>query len=123
MALGDLMASRYSQSSVVTAVVSNHFDDFVSSHEDSDLASQRRDSETASSSQGNASASTTTSMAYLPQNMVLCELRHEAFEACVPTGPSDNGLVSKWRPKDRVRSSLALSLQLLLLSLSLFMLN
>lgn len=104
MALGDLMASRYSQSSVVTAVVSNHFDDFVSSHEDGDLASQRRDSETASSSQGNASASTTTSMAYLPQNMVLCELRHEAFEACVPTGPSDNGLVSKWRPKDRMKT-------------------
>nr|XP_023912272.1 regulatory-associated protein of TOR 1 [Quercus suber]POF10632.1 regulatory-associated protein of tor 1 [Quercus suber] len=107
MALGDLMASRYSQSSVVTAVVSNHFDDSGSSHEDGDLASssQRRDSETASSStHGNASGSTATSMAYLPQNMVLCELRHEAFEACVPTGPSDNGLVSKWRPKDRMKT-------------------
>ena len=112
MALGDLMASRYSQS----AVVSNHFDDCGSSHEDGDLASssQRRDSETASSStHGNASGSTATSMAYLPQNMVLCELRHEAFEACVPTGPSDNGLVSKWRPKDRVSLSFAIYLQLL----------
>ncbi|KAG2691057.1 hypothetical protein I3843_09G213400 [Carya illinoinensis] len=104
MALGDLMASRYSQSSVMTAVVSNHFDECASSHEDADFASHRRDSETASSSHGNASASTTTSMEYLPQNKVLCELRHEAFEGCVPTGPSDNGLVSKWRPKDRMKT-------------------
>ncbi|KAB1224584.1 Regulatory-associated protein of TOR 1 [Morella rubra] len=101
--IGDVMASRYSQSSVVTTVVSNYFDDCASSHEDVDLVSQRRDLETASSSHGIASGSTTTSMAYLPHNKVLSELRHGAFEACVPTGPSDNGLVSKWRPKDRVR--------------------
>jgi regulator-associated protein of mTOR len=98
MALGDLMASRYSQSSVV------HLDECSSSHEDGDLFSQRRDSETASSSHGNATASTTTSMAYLHQNKVLGEPRHEAFEGCLPTGPSDSGLVSKWRPKDRVSS-------------------
>ncbi|KAJ7950080.1 regulatory-associated protein of TOR 1-like [Quillaja saponaria] len=100
MALGDLMASRFSQSSVV--VVSNHLDDSASSHEDVDLGLQRRDSETASSSYGNAS--TTTSMAYLPQTVVLCELRHDAFEASVPTGPTDSGLVSKWRPKDRMKT-------------------
>lgn len=103
MALGDLMASRFSQSSVV--VVPNHLDDCASSHEDGDLSSQRRESETASSSYGNATATTATSMAYLPQTIVLCELRHDAFEACVPLGPSDSGLVSKWRPKDRVSSS------------------
>ncbi|KAI4353507.1 hypothetical protein L6164_002452 [Bauhinia variegata] len=102
MALGDLMASRFSQSSVV--VVSNHLDDCVSTHEDSDLSSQRRDSEAASSSYGNAGVSTTTSLAYLPQTVVLCELRHEAFEASVPLGPSDSGLVSKWRPKDRMKT-------------------
>ncbi|KAJ7961126.1 regulatory-associated protein of TOR 1-like [Quillaja saponaria] len=102
MALGDLMASRFSQSSVVVA--SNHLDDCASSHEYVDLGSQRRDSETASSSYGNATVSTTTSMAYLPQTMVLCELRHDAFEASVPTGPSDSGLVSKWRPKDRMKT-------------------
>ncbi|KAA8517693.1 hypothetical protein F0562_015167 [Nyssa sinensis] len=75
----------------------------VTSHEDGDLVGQRRDrdSETASSSYGNA---TTTSMAYLPQTIVMCELRHEAFEACVPSGPSDSGLVSKWRPKDRMKT-------------------
>lgn len=101
MALGDLMASRFSQTSV--PVMSNHCDDYASSHgEDArGSSSQRRDSETASSSYGNA-AITTTSMAYLPQTVVLCELRHDAFEASEPTVPSDSGLVSKWRPKDRV---------------------
>ncbi|XP_048319912.1 regulatory-associated protein of TOR 1 isoform X1 [Ziziphus jujuba] len=102
MALGDLMASRFSQSSV--AVVPNHLEDYASSHDDGDLSLQRRDSETASSSYGNATTPATTSMAYLPQTIVLCELRHEAFEACLPTGPSDSGLVSKWRPKDRMKT-------------------
>lgn len=50
-------------------------------------------------------ANAATSMAYLPQTVVLCELRHEAFEACVLSGPSDSGLVSKWRVKDRVLST------------------
>ncbi|KAJ8753815.1 hypothetical protein K2173_000069 [Erythroxylum novogranatense] len=104
MALGDLMASRFSQSQL--AVVSNHYDDCVSTHgEDSvDLVSQRRDSDGASSSSYNNVAATTTSMAYLPQTVVLCELRHDGFEASVPTGPSDSGLVSKWRPKDRMKT-------------------
>ncbi|CAI0423975.1 unnamed protein product [Linum tenue] len=97
MALGDLMASRFSQSSSL-AVVSNHYDDGASTQAD------RRDSEAASSSYGNAGTSTTTSMAYLPQTIVLCELRHEAFEVSVPTGPSDSGIVSKWRPKDRMKT-------------------
>ncbi|EEF31061.1 conserved hypothetical protein, partial [Ricinus communis] len=122
MALGDLMASRFSstQSSVAaaaSAVVSNHYDDYSSAAatttngEDAvvgDLMSQRRDSDTTTSSYGNVSNSnnavTVTSMAYLPQTMVLCELRHVAFEASVPTGPSDSGLVSKWRPKDRMKT-------------------
>ncbi|KAF7825456.1 regulatory-associated protein of TOR 1-like [Senna tora] len=83
-------------------VVSNHLDDCgTSTPESSDLGSQRRDSEAASSSYGNATVSTATSMAYLPQTVVLCELRHEAFEASVPTGPSESGVVSKWRPKER----------------------
>lgn len=102
------MASRFSQSSVV--VVSNHLDDCASSHEDGDLNSLRRESETASSSYENATATTTTSMAYLPQTIVLCELRHDAFEARTPTGPSVSGLVSKWRPKDRVSSSFSFCL-------------
>ncbi|CAI0474807.1 unnamed protein product [Linum tenue] len=99
MALGDLMASRFSQSSSL-AVVSNHYDECASTHADDDA----RDSEAASSSYGNAGAGITTSMAYLPQTIVLCELRHEAFEVSVPTGPSDSGIVSKWRPKDRMKT-------------------
>ncbi|KAA8517496.1 hypothetical protein F0562_017874 [Nyssa sinensis] len=103
MALGDLIASRYTQLSVA---FSNHLVE-CSSHEDGDLVGQRldRDSETANSSYSNAIATTMdTSVAYLPQTFVLCELRHEAFEACVPSGPSDCGLVSKWRPKDRIKT-------------------
>ncbi|XP_062080719.1 regulatory-associated protein of TOR 1-like [Humulus lupulus] len=98
MALGDLMASRFLQSLVV--VVSNHLEeDYVSSH-DVYLSLQRMDSETASSSCGNGTTATTTSMAYFPQTVVLCEFQHEA---CLPAGPSDSGLVSKWRPKDRIK--------------------
>ncbi|GMP51430.1 hypothetical protein CsSME_00017657 [Camellia sinensis var. sinensis] len=101
MALGDLMSSRFSQSS---SAVSNHLDE-CSNHDDMDFVGQRRDRDfdTASSSYGNVTT-TATSMAYLPQTIVLCDLRHEAFEDCVPAGPSDSGLVSKWRPKDRVSS-------------------
>ncbi|KAL7248660.1 hypothetical protein ACSBR2_003411 [Camellia fascicularis] len=107
MALGDLMSSRFSQSS---AAVSNHLDE-CSNHEDMDFVGQRRDRDfdTASSSYGNVTTTTTitttaTSMAYLPQTIVLCDLRHEAFEDCVPAGPSDSGFVSKWRPKDRMKT-------------------
>ncbi|XP_010264478.1 PREDICTED: regulatory-associated protein of TOR 1-like isoform X2 [Nelumbo nucifera] len=94
------MASRFSQSSVS---VSNHLDEF-SSREDGDFIGQRRDLEAAASSSSNAAGMTTTSMAYLPHTVVLCELRHEAFEDCLPSGPSENGLVSKWRPKDRMKT-------------------
>ncbi|GMI93061.1 hypothetical protein like AT3G08850 [Hibiscus trionum] len=106
------MTSRFSQLSLA---VSNHVMDGNDSsgdyHEDAasaDLASQRRDFDTAStSSYANAAAPSVTvptTMAYLPQTVVLCELRHAAFEASTPTGPSDSGLVSKWRPKDRMKT-------------------
>ncbi|KAK6943403.1 Raptor, N-terminal CASPase-like domain [Dillenia turbinata] len=111
MALGGSMASRFSQSSVVSGP--NHLDECSSSHEESStdfgvggVPRRDRDSETASSSYGNAAttSNTTTSMAYLPQTQVLCELRHDAFEASTQSGPSDSGLVSKWRPKDRMKT-------------------
>ncbi|KAJ6765448.1 hypothetical protein OIU79_021612 [Salix purpurea] len=119
------MASRFSSQSSV-ALVSNHYDNFPSTQGDDVLDSARRDNNSSSSSNninrdrdsdtasfsnyggGNATTgstvATTTSMAYLPQSAVLCELRHEAFEASVPTGPSDSGIVSKWRPKDRMKT-------------------
>ncbi|KAG7576530.1 WD40 repeat [Arabidopsis thaliana x Arabidopsis arenosa] len=106
MALGDLMVSRFSQSSV--SLVSNHRydEDCVSSHDDGD--SRRKDSEAkSSSSYGNAStegAATATSMAYLPQTIVLCELRHDASEASAPLGTSEIALVPKWRLKERMKT-------------------
>ncbi|KAL8039000.1 hypothetical protein ABFX02_10G006900 [Erythranthe guttata] len=116
MALGDLMAaSRFSQSG---AEVSSHLEEFSANgnhvEEDGDMNvyssnninnnnSNARDlTEMASSSY--AAMTTTTSMAYLPQTVVLCELRHDGFEDCMPSGPSDSGLVSKWRPRDRMKT-------------------
>ena len=93
MALGDSMASRFSQSTVLLLPNHNHI-------AVDDSAASSSSAATTSSYGGNAAAA--TSLAYLPQTVVLCELRHEAFEAAVPAGPSDSGLVSKWRPKDRV---------------------
>ncbi|VFQ79514.1 unnamed protein product [Cuscuta campestris] len=103
------MASRFSQSSAT--VVSSHLEDYTD-QEDRETGSSNqnriRDSlEAAPSSYGgsadNASTSmtTTTSMAYLPQTIVFCELRHDGFEECVPSGQLERGLVSKWRPRDR----------------------
>ncbi|CAA0830582.1 Regulatory-associated protein of TOR 1 [Striga hermonthica] len=109
-----MAASRFSQSSTV---VSNHLDEFSANgnhvEEDSERSvyssnsianstSVRDLTETASSSY--AAMTTATSMAYLPQTVVLCEHRHEAFEDCTPSGPSDSGLVSKWRPRERMKT-------------------
>ncbi|XP_075089271.1 regulatory-associated protein of TOR 1 isoform X3 [Nicotiana tabacum] len=115
MALGDLMASRLSQSSAALDEFGNHHEDEAerSSNNVRDLDTTA----TASSSSSyvvvggggvvggdNNAMTTTTSMAYLPQTIVLCELRHDGFEDCVPSGPSDTGLVSKWRPRDRMKT-------------------
>lgn len=50
------------------------------------------------------SYSYTTSMAYFPQTSVLCELRHEppCVSSSAPLDPT--GFVSKWRPKDRMKT-------------------
>lgn len=99
MALGDLMSSRFSQS---VTLMSNHLDQCSLPKEEEVEARNGGDLDGVSSGFGDRSVVTVTSMAYLPQTSVLCEIRHEAFEVSVPTGPSNTGLVSKWRPKDRV---------------------
>ncbi|CAL9769463.1 unnamed protein product [Musa acuminata subsp. burmannicoides] len=105
MALGDLMASGLSGSS---ASVSNHLDEF-SGREDGDgaTAAEGSEPEVATPAGGilavRASAAA-TSMVYLPHTVVLSDFRHEGFEDCAAVGPSDNGLVSKWRPKDRLKT-------------------
>ncbi|XP_074322528.1 regulatory-associated protein of TOR 1-like isoform X2 [Apium graveolens] len=48
------------------------------------------------------SYSQSTVAAYFPQTSVLCELRHD--ETRVSSGRLDSGLVSKWRPKDRMKT-------------------
>lgn len=98
MALGDLMAFRLSQSS---SAVSNHLEEC----KEDDNRNARENGNTnngVNRSYGYANGPHLTSVVYLPQNTVLCELRHEAFEGNVPSGPLNTGLVSKWRPKDRV---------------------
>ncbi|KAK7395010.1 hypothetical protein VNO78_15551 [Psophocarpus tetragonolobus] len=112
MALGDLMASRFSQSTVLVVPTQNHLNDSPTSSaaaiavpaattDHADFVNLR-DSELAiPSSSGNYAGNAATSMAYLPQTVVLCELRHDAFEAA---GPSDSSLVSEWRPKDRMKT-------------------
>lgn len=106
------MVSRFSQSSV--SLASNHRyneddDDCVSSaHGDSSIPSRRKDSEATSSIYGNGTeerdaTATATSMAYLPQTIVLREVRHNASEASAPLGTSDGiALAPKWRLKERV---------------------
>ncbi|AES79768.2 putative transcription factor WD40-like family [Medicago truncatula] len=124
MALGDLMASRFSQSTVLI-VPNHHRDDSTSTTAFSASASSasaaalnddgsdfnssvpnRRDSEfgAASSSSAGVYGNAATTMVYLPQTSFFNELRHDAFELELPTGPSDSGLVSKWRPKDRMKT-------------------
>ncbi|KAK9734343.1 hypothetical protein RND81_04G133000 [Saponaria officinalis] len=122
MALGDLVATRLSNSNS-TVVVSNHLDDYLSSRINGDdvvnaefrnrVAVEEAAATgsgtiiiTSSNSGGSVSGNEATSMVYLPQTIVLCELRHEAFEISVPTGPAENGLVSKWRPRERLKTGM-----------------
>ncbi|KAK1391180.1 Regulatory-associated protein of TOR 1 [Heracleum sosnowskyi] len=83
--MGDLMVPRVSQS-----VVSSHLDEM-----------NLVDNSDARDVDADAAAVMVTSTAYLPQTSVLCELRHQA---CVSCGPLESGLVSKWRPKDRMKT-------------------
>ncbi|KXG27592.1 regulatory-associated protein of TOR 2 isoform X2 [Sorghum bicolor] len=45
-------------------------------------------------------------VAYLPQVVVLCEQRHQGIDeaTAAAAAPSTSGLVSKWRPKDRMKT-------------------
>ncbi|KAJ0985300.1 hypothetical protein J5N97_003656 [Dioscorea zingiberensis] len=63
---------------------------------------QRREHEAGATAGVDPVESATMSMAHLPQTVVLCDFWHEGFEDCVPSGPTESGLVSKWRPKDRM---------------------
>uniref|UniRef100_J3N5F2 Uncharacterized protein n=1 Tax=Oryza brachyantha TaxID=4533 RepID=J3N5F2_ORYBR len=95
MALGDLMASRLVHSSSASVPLPNHH----TNHLDGQLPvldngpdpPPRNDDPPAP-------------VALLPQVVVLCEQRHDGFDeaAAATAAAAGSGLVSKWRPKDRV---------------------
>lgn len=99
----------FSQSSAASTITTteNHEDEFSSSREDGEGGLNR---EPEAAVGVNSGPMATSSIAYLPQTVVLCDFRHEGFEESVPMGPAESGLVSKWRPKDRVSSSFELFL-------------
>lgn len=107
MALGDLMAAPlFSQSSTAsTTTPTIHADEFTSSREDGELEAAAAAAAAAGVNYAPTATTTTSSIAYLPQTVVLCDFRHEGFEEIVPLGTAESGLVSRWRPKDRVSLS------------------
>lgn len=108
-----MAAPLFSHSSSTTTIVMNHVDDY-NTREDRD-SGPRRESEASAAAAAAAAVDSepavvtaTSSVVYLPQTVVLCDFRHDGFEESVPLGPAESGLVSKWRPKDRVSSSFGL---------------
>lgn len=95
MALGDLVASRFSHSS---AVSSDHH-----CGNDGGFQSHPSEEQVLVSGSGNNDVEAIR-LVYLHPAVLPCELRHNSFEDYVPAGagPSGTGLVSKWRIKDRV---------------------
>jgi len=106
MALGDLMASRLVHSSsspspstaAPPAPLPNHHHNHVT--DDLPVANGPEPRNGLEPAEVDKPAPVT----YLPQVVVLCEQRHEGIDeaAAAAAGPSTSGLVSKWRPKDRV---------------------
>jgi len=100
-----MAAPLFSQSSTASTIIANHVTNHVdefSLREDGDGGLKREPELVIAVNSG---PTATSSIAYLPQTVVLCDFRHEGFEESVPLGPAESGLVSKWRPKDRVSSS------------------
>ncbi|XP_039798111.1 regulatory-associated protein of TOR 1-like isoform X1 [Panicum virgatum] len=108
MALGDLMASRLVHSSsspspstaAPPAPLPNHHHNHVT--DDLPVANGPEPRNGLEPAEVDKPAPVT----YLPQVMVLCEQRHEGIDeaAAAAAGPSTSGLVSKWRPKDRMKT-------------------
>ncbi|KAI8012942.1 Regulatory-associated protein of TOR 1 [Camellia lanceoleosa] len=107
MALGDPRGSRCSQSS---DVVSNHLIAILRAEEGGSVEYRGDSMENETSVPLNTETTTEILMAYLPRTLVLCEFRHQEFEA---PSSSSSEVVPNWRPQGRVRSlSLSLSLSL-----------
>ncbi|KAG8050824.1 hypothetical protein GUJ93_ZPchr0009g359 [Zizania palustris] len=98
MALGDLVIAHSSSSPVAPSPamsnhhLTNHVDELPVENGPEPLRTD-------------ADEETPAPIACLPQVVVLCEQRHGAFdEAVAAAGPSTSGLISKWRPKDRMKT-------------------
>ncbi|CAM8961889.1 unnamed protein product [Rhodiola kirilowii] len=100
MALGDLMVSRFQQSPLMG---SHHLDECLRQG-DADVYARLRDAEVGSSTYGDATAMSSMSMCYFPPGVFLCGPENDDFESHAGK-VSEKGLVSKWRPKDRMKTS------------------
>jgi regulatory associated protein of mTOR len=106
MALGDLMASRLVHSSSSPSPSSAAPSAPLSDHRLSHATDEPPVANGPEPRNGlvEADEEKPGSVAYLPQVVVLCDKRHEGIDeaAAAGAGPSTSGIVSKWRPKDRV---------------------
>jgi regulator-associated protein of mTOR len=127
MALGDLTASRLVHSSsspspspvAPPAPLPNHHRHH--SHVTDGLPVAANGPEPRNGGLEPAEAERPEPVVCLPQVVVLCEQRHEGLDeaaaAAAASAPSTSGLVSKWRPKDRVMDVIQYADVLLLLIL------
>ncbi|KAL6905760.1 hypothetical protein ACP4OV_003361 [Aristida adscensionis] len=107
MALGDLMASRLVHSSSSSPAAAAAAPALPSQHGHGQEADGLPAANGPEPRNGlGADEEKPAPVAYLPQAVVLCEQRHEGLDEAVATaaGPSTSGLVSKWRPKDRMKT-------------------
>uniref|UniRef100_A0A7N0VD95 Raptor N-terminal CASPase-like domain-containing protein n=1 Tax=Kalanchoe fedtschenkoi TaxID=63787 RepID=A0A7N0VD95_KALFE len=101
MALGDLMVSRFQQSQLV----GSHYLEECFGEGGAEFNARLRDSEVGSSNYGDSAAMPSMSMCYFPPGVFLCGPESDDFEAYAGKGSQEKGLVSKWRPKDRMKTS------------------
>ncbi|WMV51802.1 hypothetical protein MTR67_045187 [Solanum verrucosum] len=101
MALGDLTIS---QLSAVAEESADHEDGDRNNDDSFDVVAAENEMTMTMTMTTTTTTTTETSMAYVPQFVWFRELRHDEFEAYVPTAPANTGLVSKWRIKDRMKT-------------------
>jgi regulatory associated protein of mTOR len=105
MALGDLMASRLVHSSSSPSSSSATPSAPLPNHRHSHAADEPPVANGPEPRNGlEADEEKRGSVAYLSQMVVLRDQRHEGLDeaAAAGAGPSTSGIVSKWRPKERV---------------------
>ncbi|KAJ7559940.1 hypothetical protein O6H91_04G107500 [Diphasiastrum complanatum] len=69
-----------------------------------ELARRSHEEGTEAARESGGEVGSSRGIAFLPHTMYLCDLRHDAWEASTSSGPAENGVVSKWRMKDRMKT-------------------